>query len=573
MLSLVASTLGSTSNVLKCDEEIVSYYTSKCGTGAADGPTCGGGKFTTDGECTDADAGTTTCYAVPCGAAAKAFIKKSTNCGACGSLTSHDICAQPQSYKTCVVGGGIGAYGALVGYQAGGGALEDIMVFERGLDASYFAAQIGTYPDIALLAQQPWTGAKTSPWTNRYLSTMTGFPSVKTNTWAVAPFDFGGNFMHNGGLWMHGPGSTANLTSQEKDGLAAVTTSLGIAPAVAIDGVCGAPGGTDCAGIKNAIPDTTAYGNAVMHATLTTFEVSPTPYMSTRIDLQKKARAMKAQFKTGANVEQISKADGKFTLSGTGGSTLATCDKVILSAGAFNTPVLAMNAQNIGTCPNAGKFLSNQPGVITAVNFMNTPTKNYTAGFYAFPYATDPTGMSQTLVQCFPQDDIDANATNGLQPGVSCYVIVYAALQPDTYATDRVESDGTIHYDYILSDATKAAHANTYALAIDSIVNHYGPINAGIVALDFFGAVSFIGMTPTEAKAAVASKFETGQIYAIYHEAGTMSRCIDSTTNQMTDAPGVYIGDTSAGKFSYAGSTSTLAAYEGYKAGKAAASP
>lgn len=587
---------------LQCSgDEVRTFYRNNCCTPD--------NVFDTKTQCTDDAQGTSTRYIMEC-RDAKPFLTSQNNCGRCDNPTSNDVCNRKQEFHTCVVGGGIGAYGALLGYRAGGGNMKDVMVFERGRDTSLFAAQAeergGQYPSMSVTASNgPWPYAcvdghmgpcsvaavdwnKPHAWYNGQQDTPVFGLTYKGSapTWFSVSNAFGGNFQWNGGLFFHGPDAETGLTAVEIEGLRTVASNLGIANGTA---VCDASPG--CKGIIDAFHGLSeTYGVRVMGGASTVSSET-----STRIDLQRQTREkVKGQYRTGVAVAHVQRQpDGAYELKDGSDATVATCDNVILAGGAFMTPKLFQSSfPNV--CADAGKYLMNHYGVISVGTFYHAdaftlgtsiaPPSGY---FDAFPYFVPDDNLSHTITLCSATGD-------GI--GVQCNIIVYGALQNDAqYASsegNNVTVDGDIHYTYTPDAASTASYVKSGSAAVDALEAYYQSLGAypgtyisvnadytitgkkagghyQTIDVTDVADIAAKAMNSTEMKESIADKMEHELGYAIYHEMGTMSACVATDTNKVTEY--VFVGDASASKHGFVGSTAALSSIHGYKAGKAAA--
>ena len=609
MLVYVTAVLSS----LQCSgDEVKQFYQDNC---------CHAGDvLDTAIRCKQTSTGTSTRYVMGC-SDAKTFLTAPHNCGQCQSPTSNDVCHNTQVMKTCVVGGGIGAYGALVGYRAGGGDLKDIVVFERGLDTSFYSAQAqergGQYPSLTVTASNgPWPYACSSdhvgpchadqhfdkidwttphPWYNGQSGVPTPIGGLThkgvTPVWFAEPYAFGGNAQFNGHLFFHGTDVETGMSVLEVEGLRAVANNIGF-----LDGDATCLSSPGCRGIWDAFHVLSEKYGARVHGAATFFSTET----FARIDLQRQARdKLKAQYRTGVNVASISKSGSEsssFVLKDASGAEVAQCENVILSAGAYATPKL-FQTNFPSACPDAGKYLMNHYGIINAGTYYHaeaftkgTSIAPQSGDFNAFPYFVPPNNNSHTIVMCSATSD-------GI--GTQCYVITYGALQNDAqYASsywNNVTSSGDIHYRYTPDPESTADHLSGGSAAIDAMEAYFQSLGAMpgtfiTVAPDLSfqgkklnGAYQTVNvsdvsdvvskaMTASECKASIQDRIDNGMGVGIYHEMGTMSACLSSTTtNEASGSPGVYVGDASASKTGIVGSTAALSAYHGYKAGKATA--
>ena len=201
-------------NTLKCDHSVISSYESQCqqngqcgsggsfDTGAFNGTT---GRYTNRQSCTNKVNGTSTRYVQSCGENSQVLLQRTLDCS-CDVFDGSDLCTKPPEMEFCVVGGGPGAYGALLGL--GSENLKKTLVLEKGVDAAHLQEQqsvLNTGPPFPSLGISSQTDQASMFGRANLMAAFKTFlpsnvpPKQTLTLWGDSNV-IGGQFMFNGGL-------------------------------------------------------------------------------------------------------------------------------------------------------------------------------------------------------------------------------------------------------------------------------------------------------------------------------------------------------------------------------------
>jgi hypothetical protein len=395
----------------------------------------------------------------------------------CSETSTTSVCDNPGSYEYCIVGTGPGALGAFSALDDSGKSKKTLVV-ERGYDASYFNNLLEASNNASLLGMGcfPNANIKSSQDSPKPVFDAWGdvFPWKKINTpgcitqvsgtlqqWSCSN-TIGGGFAYNGGGWFDDIDIlTASNYGRLEASMKSVNAKLGISS-----------GNMLCTGVCERIfkgaKDTS---EVTFHKVPTTVNMSHLSLTGCpqRLSIENIIKAANTNFKSRTTVDYLRQNGNSYDLVRSDSSTIATCEHVILSTGAYQTPAILQKSQHkasLNIPSGVGQGLSNHFGqyVISLCG-----GDNHSAPAMGIPVAIDvKDGMSQTLI--YPAGP----AENKVQ---SIYVIPYGGLNSDRNSDviwNSTSGEVEVHGgQFVLSEALRDSLNRTTTATLEALQAAY----------------------------------------------------------------------------------------------------
>ena len=251
---------------------------------------------------------------------------------------------------------------------------------------------------------------------------------------------------------------------------------------------------------------------------------------------------------TGTEVDKIVRVDhDEFEMHGVDNTIIATCGKVVLSAGAIHTPSLVKRSPTMPTnMSNVGAGLADHYGIVVTAIFPTAPAEA-APDYWRHGLSTilGPDKQSQVIPVCFPRVSTNSSAPNAPPGPLVCAVITYGAMNPPRNGV--VNADGTYSWGASLSQAHIDAYSIAFNATVDAMESLWG---AGIYTMleypnAVFGSPRKTGenVDSQTIKSDLKTYVTTNGANQYHHLASMMDAT--SSNYELNNVPNVYVADSS----------------------------